>query len=164
MPYKKSDLIFFESSNGTLDSIQVFNRKLNIRLGDPLDMFSPRHKVFESYFMIPYVKKIKKHITIFTVYGGKNGNSGLSFKPISFYDKNEYCSSSDFDKANVIQMFRERKIYKFNSIKIDLENHSCIKSFWWSKKYGYTKFEYVNGQIWELKKFIRNEKDILLLE
>jgi hypothetical protein len=92
--------------------------------------------------------------------------SNLNLKLIiedSWFYGDSWLDISDFEKMSTIDFLGFKDILVFED-KIgeykDRDNH--IERFYWSKDYGYVRYELKNGYFWELNRFIRNNKDKLI--
>lgn len=62
-----------------------------------------------------------------------------------------------------------KKINEINVIEIEavpfypsyFDKGFDLKKYYWSKNFGYVRYEFKDGTYWELKKFIRGNKNIL---
>ena len=71
-------------------------------------------------------------------------------------------------KTDSLDRLEGRKLHNLNDVivfvndKIGHKNDdNVLINIFWSKKYGYIRYEFKDGSYWELQKFIRDNKNIL---
>jgi len=72
-----------------------------------------------------------------------------------------------FTLDDLANKFKRQPKLTYNSIEIEAKHfydtsfNYDLENFWWSKEYGYTRYEFKNNDYWELQEFIRNDVNIL---
>ena len=159
-PYKTGDLLIFEKTDKSIDSIIISKIEKFIDKGSVMDYALINHRnqiinvqgqvnkqINNSDFL--YISKSKKQLFLrlhnYNVNKEENINvTLLDLKPFFYIDK------------------LYGNCYLIDSIKYNKEFKTYYKSILFSKKFGYLKFNLVNGNNIVLKQFIRNGENIIL--
>lgn len=159
-PYKEGDSLIFESNKNELKTIVVESIESHINPTDPLDVFPEKYETL-------FVTGKDVPVGIIKINAGKEEGGRIYFEldnlsentlwhPNTIYSigeikkmKTEYLSNKEVYKIEAIQSSDNLKDIPFD-----------LRYIYWSKEYGYVKFEYENDYEWELKSLIRDGIDI----
>lgn len=162
-PYKKKDILIFKSSKGEFDTIWIKKVSFETAVTDHLSFNPDRYQ----YLFI------EGEISLNPPFHNSSGHTIYASDP-------DYISL-DFTKRSDTLKYSWRRVYinelvelkaespqlKYNSFEIPSENSPrnpnivYLTKYWWSKEYGYVRYEFSNGYYWELQQFIRDGKNIL---
>lgn len=168
-PYSKGDILVFKSSDNKRDSIFIDKIESHSNPNDPL---STGKKKYEFLFVSG---EITLQEPIKTKLGHTFDRERIDILQMTLDDSNSYIKFVFSKKSDSLKYPTtvlsinelEGKVDENNPVKIkakeyyDLPFDYDLESFWWSKKYGYTRYEFKNGSYWELEKFIRKGRNIL---
>jgi hypothetical protein len=174
-PYKKGDILIFKSNKNKKDSIFVNKIESHFNPKDPL---SSTNEKFETLFVSGDItlQKPKK-----TKLGRIFNKEKIGILEMTLDESNKYLKFVFKKKSDTLKypttvltlnelknkVNRKKDIKAFNSIEIeakeyyDLPFKFDLKNFWWSKNFGYVRYEFKNGEYWELKEFVRDGINIL---
>lgn len=167
-PYQVGDVLIFETNNKTIDTISITELDYHSNPNDQLSLTSDLNETLfvNGYMSIPNEKSKRNILTLLEITSSKR--SYIRFKLDKKYDKLYYPDVllylNDFSEK-----FNNESENVFSGIDdiIEIEGsdmsglHSDVKSILWSKKFGYIKYNYKDQTYWELKKFIRDGKNLL---
>lgn len=171
-PYKKGDVLVFKSSSNEIDT--VFIRKIHTHTNgdDPLTPKSFHQSLFvdaEVSLREPRIQNKKpyyrEYIGVLSMYAGK-GTSSITFDlnkrsdTLSF-PSNLLLTFSLKSLENKVSNLRYKSFEIIPNLSNDLSNDYDLKNYWWSKEFGYVRYEFKNGYYWELQEFLRKGKNIL---
>lgn len=160
-PYKMNEVLVFESSENQLDTI-VINKIINNAVSSSPAPELYRHTYLNVYAESIVFKKSEFYNTeILTISSStpnrlagigfglrlSNANFGSSYK---IEELNKYPQMSVTTKAGIFNDVIKLKPEIFYS-----EREDEVQFMYWSKKYGYIKFERADGFTWELVKKIQ---------
>ncbi len=171
-PYKKGDILVFKSIDNERDTIFINGIKSYLNPDDPMmpkeynetlfisgerSLSKPRKQAGHLFY--------REYIDILEVFSGEE-NTYLTFV---FKKKSDTLSypTTVLSIDNLKYKFKEKSKLSHNSILIeakdyyDLNFEYDLNFFWWSKQFGYVRYEFKNGIYWELEKFIRKGVNIL---
>ncbi|WP_430410681.1 hypothetical protein [Kordia sp.] len=170
-PYKKGDILIFENSNGKIDTINV--RESNTRNAKeitPYKFFSEKHQINSSRGELnndaPTIVQSKPILfkrNISLVYIGRENDSAY----IGFSEYKPPANYNIFVPIKKMEDFIYEdnllgKCYKVNNIDNYYNGfNNPLNSLFFSKKYGYLRFNFKDGNFVQLRKFIRNGVNIL---
>ncbi|MFY7670780.1 hypothetical protein ACOSP6_06795 [Tenacibaculum sp. MEBiC06402] len=171
-PYEVGDKLVFESNNNEVDTIFVKEIKSYTNPGDHLAILPDYHTTYfitgEISLINPFTSSIGNKVTrdyvdILQLSSGKE----TDYLTLNLKKRRDTLSYSEitFKISELKSKFKNKSKYK--SIEIDAESYNDmpfaydLKTVFWSKEFGYTKYEFKNGNSWELIEFIRNDKNIL---
>lgn len=165
-PYQLNDTLKFISSKNQSETIIVSDISSHSNPEDNLAVISDYHeKLFvtgktsnEDFF---------QRVNLLTMYSDKNSLIEFNFSKVndsltypstiltldSLKEKLESLSKEDILNLNDVVKIKAEDYYF--DMDFDLEN------IYWSKKFGYVRYEFNNGYFWELEEFIRAGKNIL---
>ena len=151
-PYKKGDLLIFQSNKGEIDTIQVTEIEIYNNPDDPLAIFP---NIIQSLFV-----NGKKNIL--ELQAGKNGSfiqftlklgdNNLKYPGVVKNIKEVFPKTSSENEFII-----EAKEYYDNMKDVSFD----LRYIYWSKDYGYLGLEFKDNYIWKLKSFIRNNKYLI---
>lgn len=171
-PYKIGDKLIFKSSSNQIDTLFV-NEISEYTTPYGNRGFLPEYQT--TYFISGEITLQNPFISIT---GKKVTKEYISLLKLSTVRENDYITLT-FKKRSDTLTYPEltfkisdleskfEKKSKYESIKIDTESYEDLqfvydlKNIYWSKEFGYTKYEFKNGYLWNLVKFIRNNENIL---
>ncbi|MCX2682184.1 hypothetical protein OOZ15_19745 [Galbibacter sp. EGI 63066] len=172
-PYKVGDIIVFESNKGNIDTVSIKKIHNSYLADDNLSVLPDKHQnivvIGEAVLNKPIKTSLggqifKEEISLLSIYADESVYFNFDFKRPS--DGLNYPSTAlTFLKLKTL--LEKKEASNFNSIVIEAVNQYesliqyDLKKFWWSKKYGYTRFDFKNGDYLKLVKFIREGKNIL---
>lgn len=169
-PYKEGDVLIFKSSKNEVDSIFISKIETSINGDDPLTPKSFNQSLFidaDVSLKKPRIQNKKPYyresIGTLSMYAEKSG----SYITFSLNKKNDTLDYPTLELSidSLANLFKIRSKLKYKSIEISLGDNNDfshdLKNYWWSKEFGYVRYEFKNGYYWELKKFLRKGKDIL---
>lgn len=151
-PYRKGDVLIFESNKGEIDTIDVENVEVYTNPDDPLAVFPNK---LQSLFVLSQKSILEMsankggtsiHFTI------RLGNNHLKY-PSTVVGVKE-LESIKMEKGRYVI---EAKEYYDNMKDVPFD----LRYIYWSKEYGYLELEFKENYIWTLKSFIRDGKEIL---
>ena len=168
-PYLKGDILIFKSNENKRDSIFIDKIKSHSNPNDPL---STGKKKYESLFISG---EISLRNPIKTKLGHIFNRERIDILQMTLDDNQTYIKFVLSKKSDSLKY--PTTVLTLNELKKKINNNSSaeieakeyydlpfdydLKSFRWSKKYGYTRYEFKNGTYWELEKFIRKGDNIL---
>ncbi len=169
-PYEVDDILVFESNTGEVDSIKIKSIDSYLNPKDPLAVFPNEHEVlFVNGKLLNLNKDYKNwnHVNLLNLTSSKE--TWMTFNLNKMSDSLQYAEAKySVDQLN--EFYGNKKLIN-DCIKDIIElkpNYTGgldyeydLKTYWWSKKYGYIRYSFKNGYYRELKKFIRNGKNIL---
>jgi hypothetical protein len=172
-PYQIGDSLEFTSSKGERFSLVIDTITRNHSVTDPLDIIPNRTencRVIGVYSLInPWVSTIGDTVTEQST-PLLNLNSGLEQPSIRFYliiEDSWFYGISWFE----IRVLNNKKCSQFSTYNDVLvfedltgeyrERENQIERFYWSKEFGYIRYELKEGYFWQLEKFNRNGKNII---
>ncbi len=172
-PYKISDSLVFKSSKGESFVLEIDTIIQYHSVTDPLDIIPDRTEhlsVFGEYTLInPFISSIgdsvfKESTKLLHL------NSGLEKSNFHFdliIEDSWYYGDSSFDIIDLEEMKRTN-YNELNDVLIFEDKNSeyqerenQIKRFYWSKEFGYYRYELKNGYWWQLESFNREGENIL---
>lgn len=173
-PYEVGDSLVFESNRNESFTLVIKKISRYHSVTDPLDLIPDRTEhlsVFAQYSLInPWISSIGDSVfhqdTELLELNAGLDKSSLDLKlkiEDSWFYGNAWFDISDYVKMNT------KELFGFNDVLViedeigeykDRENH--VERLYWSKDYGYVRYELKNGYYWELNSFIRNKKDQLI--
>lgn len=158
-PYKVGDSLIFESNKGELKTIVIKNIESHIGHSDPLAIFPDKWEyLFVTGKDVP--------VGIIKMSAGKEG--GAIYFELQRFNEYTLRHPSTVYKINEIkkmdiELISNKKVFKIEAIQY-YDNLKDIpfdlRYIYWSKEYGYVKFEYESGYEWTLKSLLRNGVDI----
>lgn len=168
-PYSKGDVLVFKSNDNKRDSIFIDKIESHSNPNDPL---STGKKKYESLFVSG---EISLQNPIKTKIGHIFNRERIDVLQMTLDENQTYIKfvlskkSDSLKYPTTVLTLNElkKKIGSNSSVEIeakeyyDLPFDYDLKSFMWSKKYGYTRYEFKDGTYWELEKFIRKGNNIL---
>ena len=171
-PYKIGDKLIFKSNTNQIDTIFVKEIKSYTNPDDHLAIFPDYYTTYfitgEITLINPFTSSIgntvkKDYVNILELSSGKE----TDYLTLNFKKRRDTLSYSEvtFKISELKLKFKNKS--KYESIKVDAESYNKmsfsydLKTIFWSKEFGYAKYEFKNGHSWELVKFIRNGKNIL---
>lgn len=170
-PYKKGDILVFESNHGERDTIKIKSIEIFTNPDDPLAVVP---KKVETLFVSgEYYHNPKKDI-MGRMYSStycdviEMGTSKMG----SYIDFKFRLGDNKLKYPSVVLSIEEmNKIRKDNyeRYKIEAKEYNDnmrdqpfdLRYIYWNKEYGYLVLEFKNNYIWTLKSFIRDGKEIL---
>ncbi|MGB6083915.1 hypothetical protein [Moheibacter sp.] len=172
-PYKKKDILIFKSSKGEFDTIWIkkvsFETAVNDNLSFNPNRFQTLSVTGEISLQRPYPLQRglpirRTFINMLSIYA--NDPDYLSLDFTKRLDTLRYSPTRvSIDELSKLEVESPR--FKHNSFEIKSEsspvnpNLIYLTKYWWSKEYGYVRYEFSNGYYWELQQFIRDGKNIL---
>lgn len=174
-PYQKDDILIFKSNKDEVDTVWIKEIKRRMAVDDHLSFFPNRFQVLDVSGEItvqkPYPlqnkKPIKKSfIHLFTIYA--NNPDNITYKFSKRLDTLWYSHGTKLTFSELNELNKNSPKFKFKSFEIKVDDtwtgskDVFLNKYFWSKKYGYTAYEFNNGYRWELQQFIRNGKNILM--
>ncbi len=173
-PYEVGDSLVFESNRDESFTLVIQEISRSHAVTDPLDIIPDKTEhlsVFAKYSLInPWVSSIGDSVfhqdTELLHLNSGLEKSNLNLKLIiedSWFYGDSWLDISKFEKMNNKELFGFNDIFVFED-KIGEYKHrdNHIERFYWSKDFGYIRYELKNGYLWELKRFIRNNEDRIL--
>ena len=171
-PYSIGDILVFESSKNEKDTIFIKAIDSYTNPSDPLDAFPD---YYESLFITgnislikPYKSSIgkivsKEHTNILKLTANENDYIKFEFsKKEAKYYGNTSFSISSLEERKPIEYGNYNDILFFENIEGDYYHRdNYIIRLFWSKKFGYVRYELKDDYYWNLKEFVRNGKNIL---
>ncbi|WP_299362486.1 hypothetical protein [Winogradskyella sp.] len=169
-PYKKGDLIVFQSSKGELDSIFIKGVESSFLADDNLSISPDKHENItvtgEIILDEPIINSLGQiikgeEISVLNIYADERTYFNFEYNKPS--DSLNYPSTS-LSFEDLKSLFNNKTIN--NDVVIDAVHQYDspiiydLKRIWWNKKFGYTKFEFNNGYSLSLIKFVRDKEDI----
>ena len=169
IPYKVGDILIFESNTNLVDTIFIKDIDKHTNPDDPLDFF-PNYSTAnvisgEITLTNPITTSLgtkitKDYVDILELSSGRDSD----YLILSFKKRRDTLAYSRITlKISDLEKQFENKS-EFESIQLDPAIYddfkSDVKYVFWSKKFGYTKYQFKNGHIWELSQFIRDSKNI----
>ncbi|MBA3985244.1 MAG: hypothetical protein H0X63_01380 [Flavobacteriales bacterium] len=155
-PYKVGDSLVFGSNKGESKTIVVKSVERHINPTDPLDIFPDR---VETLFVIG---KSNSHIDLLKISKGRIWFSIKRLNKNTLLHPNTIYNIDEIQKMDR-ELVSNKKVYKIEAIQYsdNLKEFPFDLSYiYWSKEYGYAKFEYEDGYEWTLKSLIRDGVDI----
>lgn len=174
-PYKIGDKLVFKSTKNESDTIFV------------KEIESYTNTTRNNHFVLPYYHTtvfISGEISLTKPFISSIGNrvtrDYVGLLKFSFEEDNDYLTLNLEKRRDTLShvpvaihikeltsMFKNKS--EDESVEIDIKsfrNYDTylsydLKTFFWSKKFGYTKYEYKSGDSWILTEFIRDGKNIL---
>ncbi|CAL2085507.1 hypothetical protein [Tenacibaculum sp. 190524A05c] len=153
-PYKKNDLLVFESNKGMLDTLKVSKIELQNMPSDPLDILPTRIETLHVY-----VSKIKNGADdgflhkILEVSPYKKDTTlvdySFSFKTASFYN---HDGSSEKKKAKENFGLREPVYVIISNDSTFLKRDNYVDKLYWSKSKGILGYDMRKGDKWRILK------------
>ena len=162
MPYLEGDELLFESSFGGKEEIIVSEIVSYINADDPLAFFPDK---YQTLFVTGSLKNLIEHnnkndiANLLMITTGRKGDiykfnfskTNTNFKyPTTALTRNELDLFFDNVDRTVITAKDESLPFKFD-----------VLNFTWDIKLGYVEYSLRNGEVWKLKSFIRNGRDIM---
>lgn len=172
-PYKVGDIIVFESNEGGIDTVSIKKIHNSYMVDDNLSAFPDKHQnivaIGEVTLNEPITTSLgnqifKEEISLLSLYADESIYFNFDFKRPS--DGLNYPSTA-LTFLELKTLLEKKEASNFNSTDIEAVNQYesviqyDLKKFWWSKRYGYTRFDFKNGDYLKLIKFIREGKNIL---
>ena len=172
-PYKEGDVLVFKSSKNEIDTIFVKDISVNSHTANPLDV-SPYYQGMSVTGEITLQKPFHnssghifntEFIDILSL-GASKDYSSITFSLKKRSDTLKYPSTRLSIRA-LNSLFKTKARLKYGSIEIEAKEESDLpfnydlKNYWWSKEFGYVRYEFKNGYYWELHEFVRKGKNIL---
>ncbi len=171
-PYEIGDKLVFESNTKQVDTIFVKEINNYRNPDDHLAIFPDYHTTYfitgEITLINPFTSSIgnkvtKDYVDILRLSSGKE----TDYLTLNFKKRRDTLSYSEvtFKISELKSKFENKS--EFESIEINAESYNempfsyDLKTVFWSKEFGYTKYVFKNGHSWELIEFIRNDKNIL---
>jgi hypothetical protein len=173
-PYKVGDRLEFKSNRNESYTIVIEKISRHHSVTDPLDIIPDKTEdlsVFGKYSLInPWVSTIgdsvfHKDTELLHMSSGIE-RSNLYLKLIiedSWFYGDSWLDISELEKKSCIDSFGFNDLLVFED-KIGEYKHrdNHIERFYWSKEFGYIRYELKDGYFWELNRFIRNDKDRII--
>ena len=173
-PYKVGDVLIFKSNKGEIDTIYVREINSHTNPSDPLDFFPDYHQSLfvtgEIKLREPKVDMMKKkyfteNINLLNLHADEES-------PFFYFVFEKKTDTLDYPTTaltldSLKLEFKTKKKLKYGAILIQAKEHYDLPfdydlaNFWWSKEYGYVRYEFKDGYYWELREFIRDNKNIL---
>lgn len=159
-PYKEGDSLVFKSNKGESKTIVVESIESHINPTDPLDIFPNRQETL-------FVTSEDRDNTTLVNLGAREKGCRIYFKlsrlsESTLWHPNTVYYISEIKKMET-ELISNKEVYKIPAIQ-SADNLKDIpfdlQHIYWSKEYGYVKFEYENGYEWTLKFLIRDGVDI----
>lgn len=152
-PYKKGDVLLFESNKGEIDTIDIKNVEVHTNPDDPLSVFPNK---LQSLFVIAEKGVLEM----------KANESGTS---VHFTIR---LGENKLKYPNVVQSIKEmnglnkdkngRYIIEAKEYYDNMRDQSFdLRYIYWSKEYGYLGLEFKENYVWTLKSFVRDGKELL---
>lgn len=169
-PYMVGDVLIFESNMGEIDSIRITSISSYLNPKDPLAIFPDQ---YETLFVNGELLNPNKdhehweHVNFLNL--TSSDETWVVFNLSKISDSLQYAEA----KYSVDQLKRFYNNEKVTNNCINdvielkpnytggLDYEFDLKSYRWSLKYGYVRYSFKNSYYRELKKFIRNGKNIL---
>ncbi len=152
-PYKKGDILIFESNKGEIDTINIKNVEVYTNPNDPLVVFPTKLQTLfvlgENAAVLEFKAGEKSTDIHFILRLGKNN---LKY-PCTVLDIKEFENM----KMKKGKYRIEAKEYYDNMKDVPFD----LRYIYWSKEYGYLGLEFKENYIWTLKSFVRGGKEIL---
>jgi hypothetical protein len=155
MPYQKGDELLFESSLGGKEKITVSELESFINAGDPLDLFPDKYETLH----VKGELESNGFANLLIITTGKEGdiykfnlsktNTNLRY-PTTSLTRNELEENFKMANRETIKANDDSLPFKFD-----------VVSFTWDINLGYTDYTLRSGEVWTLKSFIRNGKNII---
>jgi len=169
-PYEVDDILVFESNIGEVDSIKITSIDSYLNPKDPLAVFPDEYEtLFVNGKLLNPNKEDKQwdHVNFLNLTSSEETWITFNIKKIS--DSLRYAEAKySVDQLN--RFYNNKKVINncINDI-IELKPNYTggldyefdLKTYLWSKKYGYVRYSFKKGYYRELKKFIRNGRNIL---
>ncbi len=170
-PYKKGDILIFENSNGKIDTINV--RESNTRKAkeiSPYKFFSEKYQINSSRGELnndePTIVQskpilFKRDISLVCI--SRENDSAY----IGFSEYKPPANYNIFVPIKKMKDFRHENSSLGNCYKVNnIDNYyngfnNPLNSLFFSKKYGYLRFNFKDESFIQLKKFMRNGVNIL---
>lgn len=152
-PYKKGDVLIFESNKGEKDTVKIESVEVYTNTDEPLAVFPNK---LQSLFVIAEKGVLEMTASEsgtsvhFTIRLGKN-----KLKHSSVVQSIKEMNGLNKDKNG--RYVIEAKEYYDNMIDQPFD----LRYIYWSKEYGYLGLEFKENYIWTLKSFDRDGKELL---
>ncbi|MCB4800262.1 hypothetical protein [Neotamlana laminarinivorans] len=171
-PYEIGDKLVFKSNANEVDTIFVKEISSYTNPNDHLALFPDYQTTYfitgEISLINPFTSSIgnkvtKDYVDILKLSSGEE----TDYLTLNFKKRRDTLSYSEITfKISELESKFENKS-KYESIEIDAEYNNDmpfaydLKTVFWSKEFGYIKYEFKNGNSWNLTEFIRNGENIL---
>ncbi|QHI38862.1 hypothetical protein IMCC3317_42620 [Kordia antarctica] len=174
-PYLKGDILVFQSNMSEIDTVYITEINTYSNAEDHLAISSDHHETLFVSGLVTLARPKKDHLGNYYYKGGikllsmyADDDSHIEFELNKIGDSLRYASAK-YTINEITKYYEESSKIDFNNIEDVVSMETSItykidydlKNIWWSKEYGYVRYEYKNNYYWELKKFIRNGEDIL---
>ncbi|MDC9721439.1 MAG: hypothetical protein PSN34_01535 [Urechidicola sp.] len=177
-PYEIGDILIFESNRKEVDTIFITDISTYSNPEDQLGIFSDYH---ETLFVSGEVTLLNPKIDIFKRPYYRDGinllkmyaseESSIKFNLAKIGDTLSYPTTNiSLDSLKYKMKYSPKiKLTNINDevVKITTKDYYFdmkfdLATFYWSKKFGYVRYDFKNNYYWTLQKFIRNDENILI--
>lgn len=149
-PYKKGDVLIFESNKGEIDTVVIKSIETYINPDDPLAVFPNK---LQSLFVI-------SERSILEMSAGEKGtyiNFTMHLGNNKLKYPNTLRSITEMDEAKKDK--NNRYVIEANEYYDNMKDRPFdLRYIYWSKEYGYLGLEFKDNYVWTLMSFIRDGK------